>query len=107
VESKQNKSDENKPLINDENDFENDQKPTFGQIVFSTLSVFLGVQSNKNRVRDFKHGNIYSYVASVLIFTILFIFCVITVVKAVLSNAGMSLKNRHKKSGPDDHFFYA
>lgn len=75
--------------MNDENDFKNDQKSTFWQIVFSTLSAFLGVWSNKNRVRDFKHGNIYAYVVSELIFTILFIFCAITVVKVVLGNAGM------------------
>jgi hypothetical protein len=84
-----NKPDRDKPSTNDESDLDNDQKPSFWQIVLSTLSAFLGVQSNKNRVRDFKHGNIYAYIVSGLIFTILFIFCVITVVKVVLSNAGM------------------
>ena len=84
-----NKPDENKPSINDDSDFGDNQKPSFWQIVLSTLAAFLGVQSNKNRVRDFKHGNIYAYIVSGLIFTILFIFCVVSVVKIVLSNAGM------------------
>jgi hypothetical protein len=66
-----------------------EKAPSFWQIVLSTMSAFIGIQSNKNRVRDFKHGNIYAYVASGLIFTALFIFCVVTVVKMVLRSAGM------------------
>ncbi|MEH6466826.1 MAG: DUF2970 domain-containing protein [Porticoccus sp.] len=58
-------------------------------MVFSTLAAFLGVQSNKNRERDFKYGNIYVYIVSGLIFTIIFIFTVVSVVKLVLHNAGM------------------
>lgn len=71
------------------NDQQNEQKPGFWQIVFSTLAAFLGVQSTKNRERDFKHGNIYVYIVSGLIFTAVFIFCVITVVRLVLQSRGM------------------
>lgn len=78
-----------KPDMSDADTGSEDQKPNFWQIVFSTLAAFLGVQSNKNRVRDFKYGNIYTYVVSGLIFTIIFIFCVVSVVKMVLSNAGI------------------
>ncbi|WP_461520687.1 DUF2970 domain-containing protein [Porticoccus sp.] len=70
-------------------DQDDGQKPGFWQIVFSTLAAFLGVQSNKNRERDFKHGNIYVYIVSGLIFTVVFIFCVVTVVKLVLKSSGM------------------
>lgn len=66
-----------------------EKAPSFWQIVLSTMSAFIGIQSNKNRVRDFKHGNIYAYVVSGLIFTALFIFCVVTVVKMVLRSAGL------------------
>jgi hypothetical protein len=66
-----------------------ENKPNFWQIVFSTLAAFFGVQSNKNRERDFKYGNIYVYIVSGLIFTIVFIFTVSSVVKLVLHNAGM------------------
>jgi len=75
--------------MNDIDTDREEQKPNFWQIVFSTLAAFLGVQSNKNRIRDFKYGNIYTYVVSGLIFTIIFIFCVVSVVKMVLSNAGI------------------
>ena len=71
------------------NEPENEKKPNFWQIVFSTLAAFFGVQSNKNRERDFKYGNIYVYIVSGLIFTIIFIFTVISVVKLVLHNSGM------------------
>lgn len=71
------------------NEPEDEKKPNFWQIVFSTLAAFLGVQSNKNRERDFKYGNIYVYIVSGLIFTIIFIFTVISVVKLVLHNTGM------------------
>lgn len=70
-------------------DQEDEKKPGFWQIVFSTLAAFLGVQSNKNRERDFKHGNIYAYIVSGLIFTVVFIFCVVTVVRLVLKSSGM------------------
>jgi len=71
------------------NESNDEKKPSFWQIVFSTLAAFLGVQSNKNRERDFKYGNIYVYIVSGLIFTIMFIFTVVSVVKLVIHNAGM------------------
>lgn len=70
-------------------DQDKEKKPGFWQVVFSTLAAFLGVQSNKNRERDFKHGNFLAYVVSGLIFTVIFIFTVITVVRMVLQSRGM------------------
>jgi|TARA_B110000908_G_C10208251_1_gene428842 hypothetical protein len=66
-----------------------DPKPSFWTIVASTLAAFIGVQSNANRVRDFKYGNIYSFIVAGLIFTIIFIICVVSAVNAVLSTSGM------------------
>jgi hypothetical protein len=66
-----------------------EKKPSFWQIVFSTMAAFLGVQSNKNRVRDFKHGNIYAYIVAGLIFTVIFIGCIVLIIKVVLHNAGI------------------
>ena len=60
-------------------------KPNFWTIVLSTLAAFIGVQSDRNRARDFKHGNIYSFIIAGIIFTIIFIVCVTTVVKTVLN----------------------
>lgn len=49
----------------------------------STLAAATGVQSNKNRERDFTHGNIKVYVAAGIIFTLLFISTVIATVRLV------------------------
>ncbi|WP_299592451.1 DUF2970 domain-containing protein [uncultured Microbulbifer sp.] len=67
---------------------ENDkqQQPSFGQVVLSTLAAAIGVQSNKNRERDFKGGSIKAYVAAGLIFTALFVITLVLIVKTVLSN---------------------
>ena len=72
-----------------ENNNESDQKPGFIDIVKSTLAAALGVQSNKNRERDFKHGSIKTFAIAGIIFTVIFIGIVITVVKIVLKNAGV------------------
>ncbi|MFD1216534.1 MULTISPECIES: DUF2970 domain-containing protein [Microbulbifer] len=64
------------------------QKPSFGQIVLSTLAAAIGVQSNKNRERDFKAGSIKAYIAAGVIFTALFVVTLILVVKTVLGNMG-------------------
>lgn len=62
------------------------KKPGLRQVISSTLAAFFGVQSNKNRERDFTHGNIKVYIISGLIFTLLFIGTVVTVVTIVLSS---------------------
>ena len=64
-------------------------KPTFLQIVLSTCAAAFGVQSNKNRARDFSGGNIYTYIAAGVIFTVVFVVVMIVVVKLVLKSAGI------------------
>lgn len=53
-------------------------------VVKSTLAAATGVQSSKNRERDFTHGNIKVYVAAGIIFTLLFIGTVMAAVKLVM-----------------------
>lgn len=65
------------------------QKPNFFQIVLSTVAAAFGVQSNKNRERDFKGGNIYTYIAAGVIFTTVFVLAVILVVRLVLAKSGL------------------
>ncbi len=60
------------------------QQPGAIDILKSTLSAAIGVQSNANREKDFKHGNIKTFVFAGIIFTVLFITTVITVVNVVL-----------------------
>ena len=52
------------------------------------LAAGLGVQSSKNRERDFKQGRAGVFIAAGLIFTLLFIATVVTIVKLVLKGAG-------------------
>lgn len=59
-------------------------KPGFFSIVRSTLAAAIGVQSSKNRERDFAQGSPLPYIAAGIIFTVLFILTVVTVVHLVL-----------------------
>ncbi|MEO0436168.1 MAG: DUF2970 domain-containing protein [Pseudomonadota bacterium] len=56
------------------------------QLVGSALAAALGVQSSKNRERDFKQGRAATFIAVGLLFTLLFIGTVFSVVMFVLSN---------------------
>lgn len=53
------------------------------QIIQSTLAAAIGVQSKKNRERDFQEGNAGTFIAAGIIFTALFIATVMTVVQLV------------------------
>jgi hypothetical protein len=58
------------------------------QVIGSVFAAGLGVQSSKNRERDFKQGKFGVFLAAGFIFTLLFIGTVYTVVQLVLKNAG-------------------
>jgi len=58
------------------------------QVVASILAAGLGVQSSKNRERDFKQGRAGVFIAAGIVFTVLFIGVVFTVVQLVLKSAG-------------------
>ncbi|WGL16946.1 DUF2970 domain-containing protein [Microbulbifer bruguierae] len=64
------------------------RKPSFGQVILSTLAAAIGVQSDKNRERDFSGGSFKAYIAAGIIFTALFVITLVLVVKTVLSNMG-------------------
>lgn len=78
--------------MNDTHDKDQDKpspKPSFLQIVLSVIAAAFGVQSSKNRERDFKGGNIYVYIVAGVIFTAVFVVVVIFVVRLVLTNSGL------------------
>jgi len=58
------------------------------QVVASVFAAGLGVQSSKNRERDFKQGRIGVFIIAGLTFTLLFIGAVVMVVQLVLKGAG-------------------
>ncbi|MGB0449299.1 MAG: DUF2970 domain-containing protein [Porticoccaceae bacterium] len=64
------------------------KKPDLGAVIKSILAAAIGVQSNKNRQRDFEQGSPLAFIIGGLVFTLLFIATVATVVGFVLSNNG-------------------
>jgi len=60
----------------------------FGQLLKSTLSAFLGVQSGANRERDFKHGKMSHFIWMGLLFGLVFVSTIIGVVQLVLYFTG-------------------
>lgn len=58
------------------------------QVVGSVLAAGLGVQSSKNRERDFKQGKLGIFIAAGISFTLLFIGIVYGIVQLVLKSAG-------------------
>ena len=63
-----------------------DGKPTFIDVVKSVLASFFGVQSNKNRERDFQQGSPTQFIAVGLVLTVLFIVTMIAIVKIILAS---------------------
>jgi len=60
------------------------KKNSFGETFKSVGSAFIGVQSNKNRERDFAKGKASHFIIAGVIATILFIGVLITIVSYVL-----------------------
>jgi hypothetical protein len=63
------------------------EKPGLLQVVNSVLAAAIGVQSQKNRERDFQHGSVKAYIAVGVVATILFVLTVYGIVKLVLASA--------------------
>lgn len=57
------------------------------QVISSVFAAGLGVQSSKNRERDFKQGRAGIFIAAGILFTLLFIAVMVTIVQLVLSGA--------------------
>ena len=64
------------------------KKTNIGALVKSILAAAIGVQSNKNRERDFEEGNPLAFIIGGFVFTFLFIATIATIVGLVLSNNG-------------------
>ena len=69
---------------------EDDNKPlSLWQMLQSVLSAALGVQSGKNRARDFSRGKPSHFIALGVLFTLVFVLVIFAVVKLVLHLAGV------------------
>ena len=62
---------------------------TLWDTIKSVAASFFGVQSSKNRERDFKHGKAAHFIAVGLVATAVFILAVILAVRLALRQAGM------------------
>ena len=67
---------------------EEPKPPTLWQTVASVGAAFFGVQSSKNRERDFKHGKASHFIVIGLVATAVFILVVTLAVRFALSQAG-------------------
>ena len=67
-------------------DTDNNNKVSVLQVIGSVLAAAFGVQSEKNRQRDFKKGKLWHYVLAGIIFTTIFIFILIAIVRLLLSD---------------------
>jgi hypothetical protein len=61
-----------------------DEKVGFWTVLKSVLSAFFGVQSGRNRERDFQHGKPIHFILVGLLATALFVLTVAGVVRLVL-----------------------
>ena len=61
---------------------------SFGQLLKSTFSAFLGVQSNTNRERDFTQGKMSHFIWMGLLFGLVCVLTIIGVVQLVLHFSG-------------------
>jgi len=65
-----------------------EEKLTFLQMLSSVLAAAFGVQSSKNRERDFSRGKPLHFIILGVLFTVVFVLVVVTVVQLVLSSVG-------------------
>lgn len=68
---------------------DDDKPPSLLQVVGSVLASFFGVQSARNRERDFKKGRAETFIIVGLVMTAVLVLAIVVIVKLVLHNAGM------------------
>lgn len=68
---------------------DNDKPLSFREMLQSVLAAAFGVQSGKNRARDFSRGKPSHFIALGLIFTALFVVVLFALVQLVLYLAGV------------------
>lgn len=72
---------------NDENEPEQDSL-TLWQVLSSALAAGFGVQSSRNRNRDFAKGRPGQFIAVGIIVTVAFVIAIVTLVNVILGSVG-------------------
>lgn len=75
--------------MNEENEQKNNQGLPTLSLIGSLLAGAFGVQTQKNRDRDFKQGKFHHFIIGGIIFAIIFVLAVAGIVKLVMSSAGV------------------
>jgi len=63
------------------------KSPGMLSVILSVLAAMIGIQSDKNRERDFEKGQIGHYIFVGVVVVIIFIFTLIAIVNNVLEEA--------------------
>lgn len=66
-----------------------EQKVTWLQTIGSVLASFFGVQSSRNRARDFQRGSPARFIATGIIATTVFVLLVLLAVRLLMRHAGI------------------
>ena len=74
---------------NDNEDSGELKKPNLLQVALSVLSAILGVQTGKNRERDFKKGNPADFIGVYIVIVVLMVVGMMLLVQSVLKDAGV------------------
>lgn len=64
------------------------ERLTIWSVIGSTVAAAFGVQSRRNRERDFSRGNVMTFIVAGAVFTIVFVVSIVIVVNMVLSGLG-------------------
>jgi len=67
----------------------NEPPPSLWQVIQSVAAAFFGVQSERNRQRDFTRGKPSQFIIIGLLATALFVLIIVMIVKLVLRSAGV------------------
>jgi len=68
-------------------DEEQGKSPGILSVIGSVLAAMVGIQSDKNRERDFKQGNIGNYIFVGIVVVAVFVFVLIKVVNSIIAGA--------------------
>lgn len=71
-------------MMNQDNENPSEKEPNPLDVMKSVGAAMIGVQSQKNRERDFKKGKASHFIIAGIIFTIIFILTLVTIVSNVL-----------------------
>ena len=72
---------------NERQEHQPQKKLTLWQFIGSLLAGAIGVQSSKNRERDFQHGSLKAFIIGGVIFTALFVIAIVILVNFLVSSA--------------------